>query len=78
MSAAGKLLILGLLVAVITMLPALALWMMGVAVSPSVWVAVATWDLPLRVVVASIVLALPTVLSMAVLALVGASLLKRA
>ena len=59
---AGKLLILGLLVAVITMLPALALWMMGVAVSPSVWVAVATWDLPLRVVVASIVLALPTVL----------------
>ena len=59
---AGKLLILGMLVATITMLPALALWMMGVAVSPSVWVAVATWDLPVRIVVASAALALPTVL----------------
>lgn len=58
----GKLLILGLLVAAITMLPALGLWMMGVAVSPSVWVAVATWDLPVRIVVASVALAVPTVL----------------
>lgn len=58
----GKLLILGLLVAVITVLPALTLWIMGVAVSPSLWVAVDTWDLPLRIVVASLVLALPTVL----------------
>ncbi len=59
---AGKLLILGLLVATITMLPALGLWMAGVAVSPSVWVAVATWDLPVRIVVASVALALPMVL----------------
>ena len=58
----GKLLILALLVATITMLPALALWLMGVAVSPSVWVAVTTWDLPLRIVAASVALALPTVL----------------
>jgi len=57
----GKLLILGLLVASITMLPALALWMMGVAVSPSIWVAVTTWDLPVRIIVASLALAIPTV-----------------
>jgi hypothetical protein len=58
----GKLLILGVLVAAITMLPGLALWVMGVAVSPSITVALTTWDLPLRIVVASIALALPTVL----------------
>jgi hypothetical protein len=57
----GKLLILALLVASITMLPALALWVAGVAVSPSLWVAVTTWDLPLRIVVASVALAIPTV-----------------
>ena len=58
---AGKLLILGLLVASITMLPALALWLAGVAVSPSIWVAVTTWDLPVRIIVASLALAIPTV-----------------
>jgi hypothetical protein len=57
----GKLLILGLLVASITMLPALALWVAGVAVSPSIWVAVTTWDLPVRIIVASLALAIPTV-----------------
>ncbi len=59
---AGKLLILALLVAAITMLPGIVLWGMGVAVSPSVWVALATWDLPLRIVAASVALAVPTVL----------------
>jgi len=58
----GKATILGVLVAAITVLPALALWLMGVLVSPSVWVAVDTWDLPLKAVAASIVLAVPTVL----------------
>ncbi len=58
---AGKLLILALLVASITMLPALALWLAGVAVSPSIWVAVTTWDLPVRIIVASLALAIPTV-----------------
>lgn len=58
---AGKLLILALLVASITMLPALALWLAGVAVSPSIWVAVTTWDLPVRIIVASLALAVPTV-----------------
>lgn len=59
---AGKLLILALLVAAITMLPGIVLWGMGVAVSPSVWVALATWDLPLRIMAASAALAVPTVL----------------
>lgn len=58
----GKATILLLLVLVITMLPALALWLMGVLVSPSVSVALETWDLPLRIVVASLSLAIPTVL----------------
>ena len=58
----GKALILGALVAAITVLPALSLWLMGVLVSPSVWVAVDTWDLPLKVVAASVVLAVPMVL----------------
>jgi ABC-2 type transport system permease protein len=58
----GKAAILGSLVAAITVLPALALWLMGVLVSPSVWVAIDTWDLPLKAVAASVVLAVPTVL----------------
>lgn len=58
----GKAAILGVLVGAITVLPALALWLMGVLVSPSVWVALDTWDLPLKAVVASAALAVPTVL----------------
>lgn len=58
----GKATILGVLVAAITVLPALALWLLGVLVSPSVWVAVDTWDLPLKAVAASVALAVPTVL----------------
>lgn len=58
----GKATILTVLVAATTVLPALALWVLGVLVSPSVWVVVNTWDLPLRVIAASIVLAVPTVL----------------
>ena len=58
----GKMAILGVLVAAITMLPALALWALGVLVSPSVWIAVATCDLPLKIILASLTLAVPTVL----------------
>ncbi|MBT3211666.1 MAG: ABC transporter permease subunit [Planctomycetaceae bacterium] len=57
----GKSLILFLLVLVITMLPALALWFTGVLVSPSVSVAFETWDLPIRIIAASLILAIPTV-----------------
>jgi len=58
----GKAAILGAIVAAITVLPALSLWLMGVLVSPSIWVAVDTWDLPLKAIAASAVLAVPTVL----------------
>ena len=58
----GKFLILLLLVLVITMLPALALWLTGVLLSPSISVAFETWDLPIRIVIASLILAIPTVL----------------
>jgi len=58
----GKVAILGTLVAAITVLPAVALWFAGVLVSPSIRVAAATWDLPLRAVAASAALAVPTVL----------------
>ncbi|MFM8379042.1 MAG: ABC transporter permease [Planctomycetia bacterium] len=58
----GKLVTLGAIVAVITVLPALALWLAGVLVSPSILVAAETWDLPLRAIAASVVLAVPTVL----------------
>ncbi|MFZ4732365.1 MAG: ABC transporter permease subunit [Pirellulales bacterium] len=58
----GKLLVLAALVAAITMLPALALWVMGVLVSPHLSVVLSTWDLPLRIIASSLTLALPTVL----------------
>ena len=56
----GKFFILLLLVLVITMLPALALWLTGVLVSPSFSVAFETWDLPIRIITASFILAVPT------------------
>jgi len=59
---AGKLAVLATVVAAVTVLPALALWLAGVLVSPSVWVVAETWDLPLRIVAASVALAIPTVL----------------
>jgi ABC-2 type transport system permease protein len=58
----GKAAILAALVGTITLLPALVLWFTGVLVSPSVWVAVDTWDLPVKTIAASVVLAVPTVL----------------
>ena len=59
---AGKIAVLTTVVAAVTVLPALALWFAGVLVSPSVWVVVETWDLPLRIIAASVALAIPTVL----------------
>jgi ABC-2 type transport system permease protein len=46
--------------AMISMVPALALYVLGVLLSPSLNVVIATWDLPLRIMGASIVLMLPT------------------
>ena len=58
----GKVVVLAAIVAAITVLPAVALWLAGVLVSPSIWVMAETWDLPLRIIAASAALALPTVL----------------
>ena len=58
----GKSLTLAAIVGLITLVPALVLWLVGVLVSPSVSVAVATADLPLRIVGAAAVVMVPTVL----------------
>lgn len=58
----GKAAVLAGVVAMVTVLPGLGLWLVGVLVSPSVNVAIATIDLPLKVVASSIVVAVPTVL----------------
>lgn len=56
----GKVASLWAYLAVISTLPALALYLMGVLLSPSLNVVSATWDLPLRIIGASVVLMLPT------------------
>lgn len=58
----GKVGVLAAIVSLVTLLPAVVLWLIGVLVSPSVWVAVATWDLPLRILGAAVAVTLPTVL----------------
>ncbi len=58
----GKIGVLTTIVCLVTLLPALALWVLGVLVSPSVWVAAATWDLPLRIIAAAAAVTIPTVL----------------
>ncbi|MGA0041347.1 MAG: ABC transporter permease [Pirellulales bacterium] len=58
----GKAAVLAGVVAMVTVLPGLGLWLVGVLVSPSVNVAIATIDLPLKVLASSIVVAVPTVL----------------
>ena len=44
----------------VSAIPALGLYIIGVMLSPSLNVVIATWDLPLRIFAASIVLILPT------------------
>jgi len=46
----------------LTTLPALMLYCMGVALSPSMSVLLVTWDLPVRIILASVVLCVPTTL----------------
>jgi hypothetical protein len=58
----GKIGVLATVVGLVTLLPALMLWVLGVLVSPSVSVAAATWDLPLRIIVAATAVIVPTVL----------------
>jgi hypothetical protein len=56
----GKLLILSTYVFAITAVPALCLYAMGVMLSSSASVLLYTWDLPLRIMIASAVLIIPT------------------
>jgi hypothetical protein len=58
----GKMAVLAVIIAAITVVPAVALWFAGVLVSPSIRVVAETWDLPLRILAASLALAIPTVL----------------
>jgi ABC-type transport system involved in multi-copper enzyme maturation permease subunit len=56
----GKLASIWAYLSVISTLPALALYLLGILLSPNLGVVAATWDLPLRIVGASVVLMLPT------------------
>ena len=56
----GKLATIGAFLAFITLLPALSLYLCGVGLSPDLSVIYSTWDLPFRIVVASLVFILPT------------------
>lgn len=56
----GKSCILWFFLALITTLPALCLYVVGVFLSPDMGVVLVTWDLPLRILAASGVLMLPT------------------
>ena len=58
----GKCGIVWVFLAGLTTMPALILYCMGVALSPSMSVVLVTWDLPLRIILASVVLCVPTTL----------------
>ena len=57
---AGKLVTLSVYLAMISTLPALVLYLLGVLLSPELSVVNATWDLPFRILAASAVLMIPT------------------
>lgn len=56
----GKLASLWVFLSIISTLPALVLYVLGVLLSPNLGVVAVTWDLPLRIIGASVVLMLPT------------------
>jgi ABC-type transport system involved in multi-copper enzyme maturation permease subunit len=58
----GKIGVLATVMGLVTLVPALVLWVLGVLVSPSISVAAATWDLPLRIIAAATAVTVPTVL----------------
>ncbi|MGI9517657.1 MAG: ABC transporter permease subunit [Pirellulaceae bacterium] len=58
----GKLAIPGAVLALITMVPAMALYFFGVMLSPNMSVVFDTWDIPIRIVVATAVAVVPTCL----------------
>ncbi len=56
----GKALVVWTYLAAVTTLPALVLYVLGVLLSPNLDVVLYTWDLPFRILAASLVLMLPT------------------
>lgn len=56
----GKLATVWAYLAMISVVPALLLYVLGILLSPEVGVIAATWDLPLRIIVATAVLSIPT------------------
>lgn len=56
----GKLAIPAVFLALVTTLPALLLYLVGLAFSPDLSVILSTWDIPVRIVLASLSLILPT------------------
>ena len=55
----GKALVIAAFLALITTLPALGLYALGLSLSPDLNVLSLTWDLPIRIVIASLVLMIP-------------------
>jgi len=55
----GKLAVPAGFIVFVTLLPAIALYLLGLMLSPELSVAAATWDIPLRLVAASVCLVLP-------------------
>lgn len=55
----GKAVTIGVFLLFVTMFPALLLYFVGVLLSPDISVLYATWDLPLRVIVASLMIVIP-------------------
>ena len=58
----GKLAVVGFFVGFVTILPALALYIFGVVLSPSLTVVLSTWDLPFKVIAACLVSIVPACL----------------
>jgi ABC-2 type transport system permease protein len=56
----GKMATLWIFLSIISSVPALILYFLGVLLSPNIGVIAATWDLPFRIVAASMVLMIPT------------------
>ncbi|WP_145026682.1 ABC transporter permease subunit [Caulifigura coniformis] len=70
----GKIAVVAAYLLMVTLVPGIALYVLGVALSPEFAVVYDTWDLPLRVAAASIIVIIPTVtFALALSALLGES-----
>ncbi len=57
----GKFMIPAFFLIFVTMLPALALYCLGVVLSPEISIVLTTWDIPLRIMLATVVVVVPAV-----------------